>query len=349
MRYFALAMLSLLAAVGCGDNSDTDRPSDHRSRIDTTPPAAAPLLAKAGINPTIAYTAEIDGNTDIYVLRKGKPVRITRHPAADEWPAWSPDGRKIAFQSKRDGNMEIYVADADGSNQKRLTQNDGFDGYCVWSPDGSSIAFQRDSGEFGYTPKIYVMDADGGNVQVLIADPNPGQPAWSPDGRRIAFSGHEGPAFFTEDDLPIKEFGTEIYVVNVNGSNLTRLTRDHFENMFPTWSPDGKKIAFVSNRGGTPGDVGVLQIFTMNADGSDIKQMTKLQGQSQRPTWSPDGQWIAFYFAAIRPVNESPDTNIFAVNMRNLKLFKIMSSENDEYSPAWRPINDSYFSAWRPK
>jgi TolB protein len=89
---------------------------------------------------------------------------LTNNPAFDSVGRWSPDGRKIAFTSIRDGNAEIYVMDSDGKNPQRLTNNPAIDEASVWSPDGGKIAFQsKRDGNY----EVYVMDADGNNPQRL--------------------------------------------------------------------------------------------------------------------------------------------------------------------------------------
>jgi Tol biopolymer transport system component len=140
-------------------------------------------------------------------------------PRDVQTPAWSPDGRKLAFVSRRDGNSEIYVMNADGSDQRNLTRHAASDQSPAWSPDGQSIAFvSRRSG----LAEIHVMNADGSdqrNLRVRVGrDSGLG---WSPDGRKIAFTAGS----------------TEVYVVNADGSGRRQLTRSPWANWFAGWSP----------------------------------------------------------------------------------------------------------------
>ena len=174
---------------------------------------------------------------------------LTNNPGDDKYPSWSPDGKQIAFSSKRDGNYEIYVMDADGGNLQNLTNNPNHDVSPSWSPDGKRIAFSsnRDNRKGNFIFEIYVMDADGGNQLNLTNNPfNDQSPSWSPDGKRIIFSarrpGHFGNKFAITH---------EIYVMDADGGNQHRLTENLFEDSQPTWSPDGKRIAFSSDRKGT--------------------------------------------------------------------------------------------------
>jgi Tol biopolymer transport system component len=136
----------------------------------------------------------------------------------DDWaPAWSPDGKKIAFCSDRDGVPGIYVMNADGSNVVRLTSDD--DWAPAWSPDGKKIAFS--SGWDSDHPGIYVMNADGTNVVQLTSEDDR-EPAWSPDGKKIAFSSD-------------RDGNDEIYVMDEDGTNVVRLTINTALDLLPDW------------------------------------------------------------------------------------------------------------------
>ena len=141
-------------------------------------------------------------------------------------PSWSPDGQQIIFRSNRDGNDEIYVMAADGSEQRNLTHHPASDADPAWSPDGTRIAFVSDRDGDG---EIYVMDADGSNPTRLTDSPRKDtHPAWSPDGQWIAFYSNR------EGDLGLN---FEIYVMRADGSGQTRLTYHGDFDGFPAWQP----------------------------------------------------------------------------------------------------------------
>jgi hypothetical protein len=160
---------------------------------------------------------------------------------------------KIAFASNRDGNTEIYVMNADGSNQVNLTNNAGNDFNPAFSPDGSKIAFASDRDG---NQEIYVMNADGSNqVNLTNAAGDDFNPAFSPDGSKIAFTS-------------TRDGNAEIYVMNADGSNQVNLTNTAGDDFNPAFSPDGSKIAFASFRDGN------TEIYVMNADGSNPTRRT---------------------------------------------------------------------------
>lgn len=180
----------------------------------------------------IAYSGALpSGDWDLYVMNAdgSNRVRLTNSPGADDRPAWSPDGKRIAFVSSVN-SAQIYVVNADGTGLTRLTDSNGNSGSPEWSSDGTRILFDRDLN--GWENKgIFSMSPDGANVSQLTSGYRDRHPTWSPDGRRIAF---------------IRELdgGTELFVMNADGSDTKQLTFGITTVSDPTWSPDGTSIAF---------------------------------------------------------------------------------------------------------
>ena len=198
--------------------------------------------------------------------------RLTLNGASYVAPVWSPDGRRIAFVSRRDGEFEIYVMNADGSRQQRLTHH-AVPSYSdlVWSPDGRMIAFESKL-------QVYVVKADGsGERQLTRNGVRDFAPDWSPDGRKIAFERGRRP--HSPCSWCPGLWGYDVYVMNADGSGQQRLAQGASQ---PRWSPDGRKIAFVSQRDGSP------DIYVMNADGSRLRNLTHGAGRREsQPVWSP--------------------------------------------------------------
>ncbi|HEV3344343.1 MAG TPA: hypothetical protein VG125_28465 [Pirellulales bacterium] len=152
----------------------------------------------------------------------------------EESACFSPDGTQIAFTSTRDGNQELYVAAADGSNVRRLTNDLGIDAHPAWSPDAARIAFATDRwGDL----EIATVDPEGMNLTRLTTSEGlDDYPAWSPDGKRLAFTSN-------------RDRNYEIYAVDSTGAIAVNLTNDPAFDHFAAWSHDGR-LAFVSDRDG---------------------------------------------------------------------------------------------------
>ena len=148
------------------------------------------------------------GEISVVNLADGSLTYLTNHPANDSAPAWSRDGR-IAFVSDRDGSVELYVMDGNGSNPTRLTHNAGFTGAFRWSPDGSRIAF---AGNPDGARELYVMAADGSNPTPVTHNVGfNGQIAWAADGSRIVFG------------CEVESGNPDICSINTDGTNFVRL------------------------------------------------------------------------------------------------------------------------------
>jgi TolB protein len=170
----------------------------------------------------IAYAFGDAQDTEIYAVpaRGGRPVDLTNDPGTDVAPAWSPDGKRIAFASDRGRaahDLRLWVMNADGTNPKPLGDLAG--SVPNWAPDGKRLVFLGERGG------IFVVRADGTGLRRVVANDRAEGPAWSPDGRRIAFV------------ISSEDFGGEIFVVNADGRGLRRLTRDGYDDHSPDWQP----------------------------------------------------------------------------------------------------------------
>jgi TolB protein len=220
----------------------------------------------------VLFYSERGGKADLFIAdRSGANRRqLTNTPADEGAPAMSPDGQWIAFDTDRDRNFEIYVMRTDGTGWRRLTTHPARDVAPAWSPDGRHIVFMsaRDNPEFD----VHRMDADGANVTPLTRGSSNWFPQYSPDGARLAL-----------------HVMRDVHVLDVGTGATQRLTEDPLNGMHPTWSPDGRRIAFMSWRNGR------TEIFTANADGSNQQPLVSMpHGDAVDPRWSPDGQFIAF-------------------------------------------------------
>ena len=276
--------------------------------------AAAPaaMAATPGTNGVIIFRSHTSGTDQIYRLNgDGSWTALTGDSNGSEDPAWSPDGKRIAF----DRQSDVWVMNADGSHEVDLTPgaDGGFD--PTWSPDGKKIAYLDT-----HASQIFTMNPDGSDQTQLTFDSSGAlDPAWSPDGKKIAFrtsrAGYQN---------------IDIWVVNVKTGSEADLTNSPDCDEQPDWSPDGSKIVFVSCRqaGGN--------LWIMNADGSDPTPVgtPNAYAAPEHPVWSPDGSRI------VMGANEGMGSiELWEVNPDGSGLTQITSDPGQTYNsePSWQP------------
>jgi len=226
----------------------------------------------------LIYTDNVDGKPDLWQkpFAGGEAVNLTHHPASDSSPAYSPDGKRVAFASDRDHEKpEIYVLALDTGDTTRLTDNAWYDSGPSWSPDGKTIFFTRyfppEAGHDSGAGEVFSIEVESGvERQLTQLGGYCGGIDCSPDSRAVAF--HR-----------VADGGSEIWLMDADGSNPRAITDTYVDEYSPVWSPNGRWIAFVA---GTEHDGrGTFDLWLMRPDGSRRQMVSSARNTQMNPVW----------------------------------------------------------------
>ena len=311
---FIIVLVALCGACS-GSTTDTTAIATTAPEVTVAPSTAEPTTSDATVaesetvRPVLALVRTNGDNTDIYLVDEdGGETQLTAHEAYDEYPAFSPDGTMLAFDSVRTGDWETFVVNIDGTGLRQLTDDPGEDGYPSWSPDGDAIAIDSErDGDF----EIYIIDIESGAAtQLTDNDAWDGEPAWSPDGDRIAFhSNRDGDEVF------------DLYVMDADGSNVERLAENGFS---PAWSPDGTTIAF----GKDPLEGGDRDLWIIDVASGSEQLIAGGEPWDDEPAWSADGSRI--YFSSDR----AGVFQVYSMLRDGSDVQLVAGGDDDTFSPA---------------
>ena len=243
---------------------------------------------------SIAFAAGKLSDYDIFLLNldSNKLTQLTSGSYWNDYPRFSPDGKRIAFVSNRSGNEEIWLMNRDASEPRSLTSKLKWANFPTWSPNGKEIAFI--SNEY-FQLDVFALNLETGATRRLTSSKGIDMyPDWSPDGQAIAFASERG-------------INQDIYVLNLQTNEEKRITSHPAPDFSPAFSPDGSKIAFVSSRpdeskGFRPlsklwdffyGDDD-LDIWVVELSSGNLRQITANKGADRNARWSPDGKDLIY-------------------------------------------------------
>ncbi len=294
-----------------------------------TQPPAQPTTQPTSVNPTtppvgnlprfsgmVLFETDRDGNPEVYTTDDaGHLKRMTNSPSTDVQAAWSTDMQRVAFTSNRDGQNEIYLMNADGTNPVNLTNNPADDQQPAWSVDGKWITFTSNrDGNF----EIYILRLSNNVLLNLTNNPaNDTQPDWV---RSMSQDVAGEFIVFTSD----RDGNNEIYRMGTDGTAVTNLTANPANDQMADGSPDGSLVAFTTNQNGN------TEVYSMRIDGQNQTNLTNNPASDFGPAWSLDQAWVAF------TTDRDGNREVYLLKPGTSEVYNLTSNPYQDQVSDWR-------------
>ncbi len=282
------------------------------------PPTASPTseprspLSGSG-GGVLAFTSDRTGRPGIFIMNAdGTDQRLVTDRADSSDPAFSPDGKRIAFVTAGPYQGTVTTTAVDGSDPRVVLAENRAMSEPDWSADGKRLLFIYHTHFYFSISVMGIFDAEPVPLTQAVIEQINASPHWSPDGSQIVFSSNRGG-------------DSEIYVMDSSGGNVRQLTNNDTSDYFPSWSPDGSQIAFASLREGN------WDIYVMDTKGRNVGRLTEDSSVDWEPAWSPDGTRLAF------SSDRDGDWEIFVMNLDGSGLSQLTDNAAADTQPAWRP------------
>jgi len=312
MKIFIPILLLTLLFMLCSENKEK---LDSDTKIDMFN-----LKTKFAFKGSIVFQSDMDGDREIYLLTSGGLKKLTDNSWDDEYPKWSPDGKKIAYSANPTGNYDIFVMDEDGTSITQITTSKKDETSHAWFPDGKKIAFTiEEKRGFVKRSSLWMTDLELKKTTKIIPQfkGHTAIPDFSPASPILGFTGK-------------KTFGWDVYIYDMQLEKYKSLTKGG-KSCRPKFSIKGKKIAYVSSETDGRGD-----IWLMNQDGSNKERLTERNETSDYfPSWSPDEKYIVFSSSEMHHIDRG-NWSLYLVKVKTKRIIPLFNSPGRDVFPDWK-------------